>query len=643
MVKPFVNFSSGDRLKWSSPLDVLIELFRWLLILGFTFMILAFLESQLSQRPGHRAHQLNEGWLQISDSPLLPAGNAGHWQAVELPDDWRLQDRREASQVWYQFTLTLEESNSELWAVYLPGLTMNASVYINGEQVGAGGRFEPRVARNWSRPLYFTVPGSLLRAGKNSVMVRVTAKPAGTGLLTPLYLGPDNYIRSYYQSRHFLKVTVPVVTSLATGLLALAALLIYYSRREGSVYRWFGIGTLIWSIHNLNPIVVDPPVPAVIWDWLWFVSMGWFILMIPPYIHGILGYHRPTVEKALFAYGATGTIALAAIGAYDHYWMDWAGRHIWDSIALLIGVYPTVMMMQAVWHSRDIEIQWLLTTGLLIFILGCRDALVINDLLPRVDGYAVQYSAPLVIAVFGWLLLSRFVRSIGEVEALNEDLHQRVEERSDALKKSFEKVSAMERHQAIQTERERILRDMHDGVGGSLAAAVAVAESGSVSTVELAESLRESLEELRLTIDSLDLEQGDLAAAFGNLRARLRHVLNSAKPVLHWHCDDLPDMPQLGPEGLTDLVRIVREAISNALRHAQASDIWLRTRVEGNRLRLEIEDNGEGIESLDQSGHGLANMRRRAETLGANIEILSSRSGTKIILLITIQTGTTKT
>lgn len=642
MVKPFVDFSSGDRIKWSSPLDVLIELFRWLLILGFTFMVLAFLESLLSKRPGHRAHQLHEGWLQFSDSPLLPAVNEGHWQAVELPDDWRVQERRQIGQVWYRFNLPLGEPVSELWAVYLPSLSMNAEVHINGEKVGAGGPFEPRVARNWTHPLYFSVPGSLFKTGDNSVMVRVAAAPAGTGLLAPLYLGPDSYLKSYHQSRYFLKITVPVITSLATALLGLATLLIYYSRREGTVYRWFGIGSLIWAIHNLNPVVVEPPLPAVLWDWLWFVSLGWFVLMIPPYVHGLLGYQRPNIEKALFAYGAAGTIALAGIGAYNHYWMDWAGRHVWDSMALAIGVYPTLMMVQAVWHSRDVEIQWLLTTGLLIFILGCRDALVINDILPRVDGYAIQYSAPLVIAVFGWLLLSRFVRSIGEVEALNEDLHQRVEERSAALQKSFEKVSAMERSQAIQSERERILRDMHDGVGGSLSAAVAVAESGKVSPKELAETLRESLEELRLTIDSLDLEQGDLAAAFGNLRARLRHVLSSPAPKLHWDCGELPDMPHLGPEGLTDLVRVVREAISNALRHARASDIWLRSRVEDNRLRLEVEDNGVGIESLDHNGHGLSNMRRRAESLGANIEILSSRSGTKIILLLGLQTGTTQ-
>lgn len=641
MANPFLHYDGTDRLRWASPLEFVVDLLRWLLIVVLCMAVLALLHAWHADRPGHRSQQLREGWLQVGDSALAPLPTAGDWKAVELPHDWRALGLREVRQIWYRFDLKLERAPDELFAVYLPSVGMNAEVYVNELLVGSGGAFEPDVARNWNRPLLFTLPGSILRSGDNTVLVRVAGVPAGTGQLAPLYVGAADDLRGDYGARRFLKVTVPTVASLATALLALATLLIHWSRPELPVYRWFGIGTLIWSLHNLNLVVTDPLLPAAVWDWLWYVSLGWFIVMIPPYVHGLLGYERPAVERALFAYAAAGSIALAGLAAWDHALMDRVARHVWVTSALAIGVYPTLMMLLAVWRSRDVEIQWLLTTGLLMFVLGARDALAMNDLIARTEGYMIAYSAPAVIGVFGWLLLSRFLRSVGEVEALNRDLHERVEQRTAELKASFAQLTQMDRDRAIQSERERILRDMHDGVGGSLVAAIAVAESGSVAPADMAASLRDTLDELRVTIDALDLERGDADGALCTLRARLRPLLERESPRLHWDCETLPPMPLLGPERLSDLVRIVREAVANALRHARAGNIWVRARREqgtrGARVRIEIEDDGVGIGRVERHGHGLANMRRRAESLDAGFEIVSLPSGTRITLLLALE------
>lgn len=638
MAEPFVHYSDADRLQWTSPLDFLIELFRWLMILGIAALVLLGMHTVLGERPDREIAQLRQGQV-VTDNGERPPDNSAAWMPVSLPDDWNQLDTHRPEQRWYRFELPLETQPTDLMASYLPTVSMNASVWVNGELVGRGGAFGQNPARNWSRPLYFTIPAAALRVGQNTVHVRVAGKPRGTGLLVPLYLGADAELRPYWQRRHFARVTVPLLFSLATGLLALAAGLIYLNRPIHPVYKWFGIGTLSWSVHNLMQVPVNAPMPAVIWDLIWFLTMGWFVLMIPPFVHGLLGYERKQVERALFAFGLAGSMALAVLAAWDHYWMDWAGRHIWESLMLTIGLYPTMLMMQAVWRSREIEVQWLMTTGLLIFVLGCHDWAAINGLIPRNNGFLIQYSAPLVLGVFGWLLLARYVASLTRVEQLNASLHARVAERTAELEASFEAMAELQRNSAIAQERERILRDMHDGVGGSLTAAVAVAESGQAAPQDLAESLRDTLEELRISIDALDLDAGDLPAAIGNLRARLRPLTEQDRPRLHWDCDELPSMPGLGPESLTDLVRILREAISNALRHAGAEQIHFRGRVMpdsrgGTRVRFEVEDDGQGMDCIDSAGHGLANMRRRADDLGGNFEILSSRAGTRIVLTL---------
>lgn len=638
MAEPFVRFDQNDRLSWTSPFDFLVDLFRWLFILSVTLVVLALLLRILGERPGHAAHEIKEGWIMEASTESPPGFDSPHWSRVSLPDDWRYVPRKGVRHAWYRFELSLPNTGQELWAGYLPSMSMNAALFINGELVGQDGHFGEQITRNWNKPLYFTLPKSLLHSGKNEILVRVAAVPGGSGLLAPFYLGERLDLRPYYRSRQIMKSTLPIVASIAAGLLAFASLMVYFNSRKHRVYFWYGFGTMVWAIHNMNLFVNEPPVSNLLWDWFWYSSLGWFIVAIPPYVHGLLGYERPRLERALFGYAILGTVGLGALATNDHVLMDFVARRIWTVSWLGIGLYPTFLMIYAVWRSRDIETQWLLTAALLIFVLGIHDCLMSNGWLSRVDGYLMHYSIPVVIAVFGWLLLSRYVRSIGEVEALNRDLHRRVEERTAELEKSFAHASELERDRAIQSERERILRDMHDGVGGHLVAAVAMAEGGEADSEELAETIRDTLDELRLTIDSLDLEQGDLASALGTLRARLSPAFATDQPSLSWEMDALPETPHLGPAMLTHIVRIVREAVSNALRHAGARNIWVRIRPDPSsgksRVRIEIEDDGQGIHDHEHAGHGLTNMRHRAELLSANLEILSSRTGTKIVLLI---------
>jgi signal transduction histidine kinase len=138
---------------------------------------------------------------------------------------------------------------------------------------------------------------------------------------------------------------------------------------------------------------------------------------------------------------------------------------------------------------------------------------------------------------------------------------------------------------------------------------------------------------MRLVIDSLDPHLADLPSLLGQVRARLEPVLEGTGVRMRWEVDELPETPDWGPERLLDVLRIVQEALSNALRHAQAREIRLRAaRVPGaEAIEIVIEDDGRGIDGAPP-GRGLRHMRARAEALGGSLHATGGRPGTRVTL-----------
>jgi len=85
-----------------------------------------------------------------------------------------------------------------------------------------------------------------------------------------------------------------------------------------------------------------------------------------------------------------------------------------------------------------------------------------------------------------------------------------------------------------------------------------------------------------------------------------------------------------------NLFLAVKEALTNAVRHARATEIWLRAAIDDGSLTLMVEDNGTGFEAepTSPSADGLRNIRQRMDALGGKFDLQSSRnSGTRVILV----------
>jgi signal transduction histidine kinase len=191
--------------------------------------------------------------------------------------------------------------------------------------------------------------------------------------------------------------------------------------------------------------------------------------------------------------------------------------------------------------------------------------------------------------------------------------------------------------QAIAEERSRIMSDIHDGIGALLISTIGLAEQGRLSQQEMAAVLRECLDDLRLTIDSLEPTDNDLLPALGNFRYGIGPRLFRQGIALDWRVTDLPRLACLTPRNLLHLLRILQEAFTNVLKHAQASLIRVETGLlaDGQQVYIRVSDNGVGFTG-NHRGRGLANMQQRAERIGGLLQIGPSGQGTTLELRLPV-------
>ncbi len=248
-------------------------------------------------------------------------------------------------------------------------------------------------------------------------------------------------------------------------------------------------------------------------------------------------------------------------------------------------------------------------------------ALDYTDSIPRVLRAAFVL---FTILAAGAAVIEHFMAATSELQRLNSELERRIAEKSEEIKATYARVEEAKREWAQVSERQRILADLHDGVGASLVGLLRHVQSGEADRTSIEKCVQEVLQEMRIAIDALQPRDGDLAAVLGALRYRLDHIIRSSGVRLAWEVEELPDVVELKPSTVFALQRIVLEAITNALKHSGAKVLRLSARACNGEVEVCIQDDGRGFDtSCYAAGLGLASMRARALRIGARLRIQS--------------------
>jgi signal transduction histidine kinase len=201
--------------------------------------------------------------------------------------------------------------------------------------------------------------------------------------------------------------------------------------------------------------------------------------------------------------------------------------------------------------------------------------------------------------------------------------------------------------EAVEKERGRIARDIHDQLGANLTQLSLLGElveGDKESPGDVEEHARQISLTARETTRALDEIVWTVNPSNDTLEGLINYVCKYAQDYLavaglRYRLDVPPQLPAtpLPPEMRHNVFLAAKESVTNVVRHAQAGEVWIRLRLEPGRFTLEIEDDGRGPGDVNARSHrnGLRNMRRRMEDVGGEFSIgPGSERGTLVRLTV---------
>ena len=556
-------------------------------------------------------------------------------RAVDLPNILAASEfEPKGSRVTYRLKVVLDAPPDEVLGIYVPKMSLSGLLVLNGELIGTCAFGELERLRCLHQPHLFVPPRSQWRAGENLLEVEIFANRRQVNGLSEVVVGPANALaEGEYDWKFFTQVEL--VRGLAWAMLCLGAMLVmmWVMFPDEEVFAWFGVTTLVKALCNLNVLVQSPPVSDALFSWFVFSSR---LVSVPLLMLSILIFYRRVTPlwRRLFA----GSVCVMPLVV----WLSDSDPRVVSGLYLpfivlgILGYFAAVRWTLASRLSRD----WLmLAVVTLSLAAGAHDWFKFSGVSGFVRTYLLFFANAAGLLLMGGLIVSSLASALRTSRQVAANLEELVARREEELKRSYARRLVLEQASARFEERERLLKDMHDGIGSSLTSARILLKAGQMSPARAADVIRECADDLRLMIDASTNAEGSLQNALADFRYRMEPRLEAGGMTVHWRVD-LDAMPPLETDVLLQLMRIIQEAVSNVLRHAGASTLevvaaWdARSRL----LALSLRDDGRGMSNAATSvrGKGLANMRARAARVGAAIDFADAAPGTRVSLRLQV-------
>lgn len=605
------------------------------LVLAMSWLPSLLTNAQASTMANPQVQLLSASWVQATVQGLvLPA------REVELPYHWDRVHSNQSGHAVFELSFDLAQRAEQHYSLFFPLIGNAAEVRLNGRLLV---RYGNLAARNWDDyskvGRRVEVPEALLEP-RNQLRILIRADGGRRAGLSAVYVGPTEALLAERASTvSAWRVSGSLFLGAFSLIVAFVALICWATQREpgpdgvlrrDSLYLYAGLAELCWSMRVLDALITHPPLPWPMWGVLMAAAYGGWVCGVLLFCHQAAGWRQHPSMKLMAAacsilFGAGVVLATASL-----YWhlpillTAWLGAAMFSS--LLYVVVFTVATVRCPTTERVV----LAMAGVLNVMVGARDWVVIrlgSDLGVLTWNRYVSIFFGLALL---YIVLRRFQFASDRERNLLATLQTRVTQREQELSSTYGRLEIVAREQARTHERERILRDMHDGVGAHISAAIRQLQSGQADPNEVLRTLRDSMDQLKLSIDVMQLPAGDVGALLAGLRYRLEPRFKGAGIRLEWEVQELPLCPRLDAAAMRQLQFLVFEAISNVLQHAQASTLRVDAVTQAERIVIRVVDDGLGFDAarVPQS------LQARASALGAELRVQSQPGRTVIALFL---------
>lgn len=574
--------------------------------------------------------------------PVPPRDGSVEWRPVPLPARVTGSPRsatgpRGLTVHWYRVDHPVDRGHGPI-AVYVPRFLPGVGqvdLFVAGEHMDVPAT---RIASYWNRPALVPIPSRLVEGRASVDVVVAVSFDTRTGYsLTPVWVGELPTLQRAAALRDFLQNHAPEALSYAFLALGLFAFGFWVRRPREQPYLLFALATVVWWVRTLHFYVDAVPIDGRIFWWLSVISLSWLMVLVYLFALRFQGRQVPWVERALLVF-----VVGASVATYPTVHLEPAlASTLIYAVQLVASIGVTFLITRDAVRARTREGLVLAAALWIDLLFGAYDLLLKDAYVDPRGVFLLPYGAIPLFGAFLYAVLRRYGGAIDDVERLNASLEERLAARTRELDASHQRLRAIEREQALTAERQRLMRDMHDGLGSSLMSSLVLVERGKLQPGEVAAVLRECIDDLKLTIDSLEPIGSDLVTLLATLRYRLGRRLEGAGLKLDWRVSDLPPLPWLDALSALEVLRILQEALTNVVKHSGARSIAISTAAAGNEVRVLLVDDGHGFDveraRRNPAGRGLLNLERRAAKLGGRVRIDSSPAGTSVELALRIE------